>query len=48
MLRPFRSISPTVDPTAYIDSSAQVIGDGRIGAESSIGLHDRHRFDYAN
>ncbi|MBI3048664.1 MAG: gamma carbonic anhydrase family protein [Acidobacteria bacterium] len=36
MLRPFRSISPTVDPRAFVDSSAQVIGDVHIGAESSI------------
>ena len=39
MLRPFRSISPTVDPTAYIDSSAQVIGDVHIGAESSVWMN---------
>jgi len=39
VLRPFRSISPTVDPTAYIDSSAQVIGDVHIGAESSVWMN---------
>jgi carbonic anhydrase/acetyltransferase-like protein (isoleucine patch superfamily) len=27
---------PAVDPTAYVDESAQVIGDVEIGAESSI------------
>ncbi len=39
VLRPFKSISPTVDPTAYIDSSAQVIGDVHIGAESSVWMN---------
>ncbi|MGH8189763.1 MAG: gamma carbonic anhydrase family protein [Steroidobacteraceae bacterium] len=36
MLRPFRSVFPTVDPSAFIDQSAQVIGDVHIGAESSV------------
>jgi carbonic anhydrase/acetyltransferase-like protein (isoleucine patch superfamily) len=36
MIRPFRSIHPTVHPSAFIDISAQVIGDVHIGAESSI------------
>jgi carbonic anhydrase/acetyltransferase-like protein (isoleucine patch superfamily) len=36
MLRPFRGVLPRVDPTAYIDQSAQVIGDVDIGAESSV------------
>ena len=39
MLRPFRSILPLVDPSAYIDSSAQVIGDVQIGAESSVWMN---------
>jgi len=39
MLRPFRSVSPTVDPSAYIDESAQVIGDVEIGAESSVWMN---------
>ena len=39
MVRPFKSIYPTVDPTAYIDDSAQVIGDVRVGAESSIWMN---------
>jgi carbonic anhydrase/acetyltransferase-like protein (isoleucine patch superfamily) len=39
VLRPFRSLRPTVDPSAYIDSSAQVIGDVHIGAESSVWMN---------
>jgi len=36
MLRPFRGTLPRVHPTAYIDDSAQVIGDVEIGEESSV------------
>ena len=36
MIRSHRGRLPVVDPTAYIDESAQVIGDVVIGAESSI------------
>jgi carbonic anhydrase/acetyltransferase-like protein (isoleucine patch superfamily) len=36
MLRPFRGTMPTVHETAYIDASAQVIGDVVIGEASSI------------
>ena len=36
MLRPFRGQLPRVHPTAYIDQSAQVIGDVEIGEESSV------------
>ena len=39
MLRPFRGIVPSVDPSAYVDLSAQVIGDVHIGAESSIWMN---------
>jgi carbonic anhydrase/acetyltransferase-like protein (isoleucine patch superfamily) len=39
MIRPFRSIVPEVDATAYVDVSAQVIGDVQIGAESSIWMN---------
>jgi gamma-carbonic anhydrase len=39
MLRPFRSVLPSVHPTAYVDQSAQVIGDVEIGAESSIWMN---------
>jgi carbonic anhydrase/acetyltransferase-like protein (isoleucine patch superfamily) len=36
MLRSHRGRTPRVHPTAYIDSSAQVIGDVEIGEESSV------------
>ena len=36
MLRPFRGVLPRVHPTAFIDDSAQVIGDVEIGEESSV------------
>src|SRR5919197_4389395 len=36
MLRPFRGTAPRVHPTAFIDESAQVIGDVEIGEESSV------------
>jgi len=39
MIRPFRSVTPTVHPTAFVDSSAQVIGDVHIGRESSIWMN---------
>ena len=39
MLRPFRSISPRVHCSAYIDQSAQVIGDVEIGEESSVWMN---------
>jgi gamma-carbonic anhydrase len=39
VLRPYRGIVPAIDPTAYIDESAQVIGDVAIGAESSVWMN---------
>ena len=39
MLRPFRSVVPTVHPSAFVDASAQVIGDVHIGAESSVWMN---------
>jgi len=36
MIRPFRGIHPQIHPTAYVDPSAQVIGDVLLGAEASI------------
>jgi len=39
MLRPFRSILPTVDPSAFVDQSAQVIGDVHVGPESSVWMN---------
>ena len=39
MLRAYRSILPKVHPSAYIDQSAQVIGDVEIGEESSVWMN---------
>ena len=36
MLRPHRGVLPRVHPSAYVDDSAQVIGDVEIGEESSV------------
>jgi carbonic anhydrase/acetyltransferase-like protein (isoleucine patch superfamily) len=36
MLRGFRDAFPRVHPTAFIDDSAQVIGDVEVGEESSV------------
>ncbi len=36
MLRPYRGVSPRIAPSAFIDDSAQVIGDVAIGEESSV------------
>ena len=39
MLRSFKNVAPTVDRSAYVDQSAQVIGDVHIGAESSVWMN---------
>jgi carbonic anhydrase/acetyltransferase-like protein (isoleucine patch superfamily) len=39
MLRAFRSVVPTVHLSAFVDASAQVIGDVHIGAESSVWMN---------
>jgi carbonic anhydrase/acetyltransferase-like protein (isoleucine patch superfamily) len=39
MLRSYRSVFPTIDPSAFVDQSAQVIGDVHVGAESSVWMN---------
>jgi carbonic anhydrase/acetyltransferase-like protein (isoleucine patch superfamily) len=39
MLRPYRGILPQVHSTAYVDQSAQIIGDVHVGAESSVWMN---------
>jgi len=39
MLRPYKGIQPRVAADAYVDASAQVIGDVEIGPESSIWMN---------
>src|SRR5262249_48168388 len=36
MIKPFRGIHPRIHPTAFVEESAQVIGDVHLGEESSI------------
>lgn len=39
MIRTFKNIRPNIDRSAYVDQSAQVIGDVAIGAESSVWMN---------
>ncbi|MGE0392200.1 MAG: gamma carbonic anhydrase family protein [Vicinamibacterales bacterium] len=39
MIRPFRSVLPTIAPSAFVDESAQVIGDVHLGAECSVWMN---------
>jgi carbonic anhydrase/acetyltransferase-like protein (isoleucine patch superfamily) len=39
MIRTHRGVTPTVDATAYVDPSAQVIGDVVVAAESSVWMN---------
>jgi carbonic anhydrase/acetyltransferase-like protein (isoleucine patch superfamily) len=36
MIRPFRGLHPQIHPTAFVDPSAQVIGEVQLGEESSV------------
>jgi len=39
MIRTFKGTTPIIDKSAYVDQSAQVIGDVEIGAESSVWMN---------
>jgi carbonic anhydrase/acetyltransferase-like protein (isoleucine patch superfamily) len=39
MVRTFRGTRPTIDPTCYIDASAQVNGDVHLGPHSSVWMN---------
>jgi carbonic anhydrase/acetyltransferase-like protein (isoleucine patch superfamily) len=39
MIRSYKGTVPTVDATAFVDASAQVIGDVHIGAEASVWMN---------
>jgi carbonic anhydrase/acetyltransferase-like protein (isoleucine patch superfamily) len=39
VIRPFKTHHPVVDSSAYVDLSAQIIGDVEIGAESSVWMN---------
>ena len=45
MIRPYRGVMPRIAHSAYIDSSAQVIGDVVIGERSSVWLNAAIRGD---
>jgi gamma-carbonic anhydrase len=45
MFRPYRGRVPIVHPTAFVDESAQVIGDVEIGPDSSVWMHVAIRGD---
>ena len=36
MIRPFRGQRPQIHPTAFVEESAQIVGDVSIGAQSSV------------
>jgi carbonic anhydrase/acetyltransferase-like protein (isoleucine patch superfamily) len=39
MIRPYQGIAPRIDPSCYIDESAQIIGDVEIGENSSVWMN---------
>src|SRR3989442_11419854 len=39
VIRAFRSIHPRIDSSAFVDQSAQVIGDVHVGVESSVWMN---------
>ncbi len=39
MLRAFGQVTPSVDPSCYVDPSAQVIGDVTVGPESGVWMN---------
>ncbi|MGE5361124.1 MAG: gamma carbonic anhydrase family protein [Bacteroidales bacterium] len=39
MIRPYRSVLPRIHPSAYVDETAQVIGDVELGEESSLWMN---------
>jgi carbonic anhydrase/acetyltransferase-like protein (isoleucine patch superfamily) len=45
MIRPYRGVAPRIALSAYIDSSAQVIGDVVVGERSSVWLNVSIRGD---
>jgi carbonic anhydrase/acetyltransferase-like protein (isoleucine patch superfamily) len=48
MLISLDGVAPRVDPSAYVQSTARVIGDVEIGAESSVWFHTVVRGDVHN
>ena len=45
MIRAFKGVSPRIDPSAFVDESAQVLGDVELGPGASIWLNTVIRAD---
>ncbi len=45
MIRPYRGVTPRIASSAYIDASAQIIGDVAVGERSSVWLNVSIRGD---
>ena len=45
MIRPYRGITPRIAPSAYVDLSAQIVGDVVIGERSSVWMNVSMRGD---
>ncbi|MBV9155565.1 MAG: gamma carbonic anhydrase family protein, partial [Acidobacteriaceae bacterium] len=45
MIRPYRGITPRIATSAYVDLSAQIVGDVVIGERSSIWMNVSMRGD---
>lgn len=45
MIRPYRGVSPRIAASAYIDPSAEILGDVEIGERSSVWPHTTLRGD---
>ncbi len=45
MIRPFRGVHPQIHPSAFIEESAQIIGDVHIGEQSSVWFNATLRGD---
>jgi carbonic anhydrase/acetyltransferase-like protein (isoleucine patch superfamily) len=45
MIRPFRGVHPQIHPSAFIEESAQIIGDVHIGEQSSVWFNSVIRGD---
>ncbi len=39
MIRAYRAVAPRIHPTAFVDETAQVIGDVEVGEESSLWMN---------
>ena len=47
MLRPFKGVAPQITASAYVDESAQLIGDVTLGEHASVWMNAVLRGDVA-